>query len=102
MAFRSTRPEREHGTRAREEIDSQTLTLSQRYASLWLEAHIFPIRHIDIKNGARPRTFVKPPVHFRNTVRQYVVLVRLSPLHYVAHLFTEFPQISGREMMAAV
>jgi len=42
--------------------------------------------------------FVKPPIHARYTVREYVVLVRLIPLQYVALLLAEFPQISGHEM----
>lgn len=47
---------------------------------------------MNIKNQPRPGTLVKPPVYRRNTVREYMVLVGLFPLQYVA-LLTMFSEI---------
>jgi len=66
------------------------------------EVDICPVLHIDVINVFRQRMLIKSPIHSSHAVREYVILVRLIPLQYVAHLFTEFPQISWHEMLAAV
>jgi hypothetical protein len=49
-----------------------------------------PVLHIHIIHVLRQRMLVKPPINTRYPVRQYVVLVALIPLQYVALLLTKF------------
>jgi hypothetical protein len=58
------------------------------------EFDIPPILHIDIKNRPRPWALVKTPIYSRYAVCEYVVLIRLIPLHNISRLLAEFPQIS--------
>jgi hypothetical protein len=45
---------------------------------------------------------IKPPIDSRNTVCEQVVLIRLIPLQYIAHLFAEFPQITIGDTIIAM
>ena len=67
-----------------------------------IEADHAPILHIDIIHVLRQRMLVKSPINSRYPMSENVVLIRLILLQYIAHLFTEFPQISRHEMMVAM